>query len=52
MLFFQKMSIKIYIFLFLERYKFQITYLKDKNETWNVGSYHAEQFGIIPITTQ
>ena len=48
------MSVKIYTNFLLSSgvYNFKTNSLKNKNKTWNVSSYLAEQFGIIPIATR
>ena len=35
-----------------EVYNFKTNSLKNKNKTWNVSSYLAEQFSIVPIATR
>ena len=53
---FQNMSVKIYINFFLCSGDYSFKYINQKwdikNETWNVSSYLAEQFGVIPIATR
>ena len=39
-------------FLFSGGYKFEIYYLKEKNETLNVDSLLAEQFQVIPVAAR